>query len=249
MQWLLSQSERYRAQLRSGPFFKKLANVERPSDLRWVHQLIHQSREFTQALCMRYSLCHDKRYQRIFAEHAFEEADHPDQLIAWMGQHGFLDGTEPGATPATQETLNSLAFCWRSAVRETHDVQVVALNVMSEGVALDFYSAVIPVLKELDLLSGRYWKVHREVDSHHLSMGLDICGDVSPDSPTGMLYQRVLLHAATLYNQMLSSWVGEAAEPMTALWTEHGPAKLVLHPPRPSSTAQGTMRLAQSAKS
>lgn len=220
MDWLLQQAERYRAQIQSGPFFKKLAKVEQPSDLGWIHQLIHQSREFTQALCLRYSLCHDRRYQAVFAEHAFEEADHPDQLITWMGKHGFLDGIEPGSVPATQETINNLAFCWRSAVHEPHDVQVVALNVLSEGVALDFYSAVIPVLGQLDILSGRYWKVHREVDAHHLEMGLDLAGDVAPDSPTGLRYQRVLQHAANLYHQMLASWVGEWVDPIAAVWKE-----------------------------
>lgn len=239
MDWLLQHAERYRSQIQSGPFFQKLARVERPSDLKWVHQLIHQSREFTQALCLRYSLCRDKRYQSIFAEHAFEEADHPDQLIAWMGKHGFLADTEPGGVPATQETINSLAFCWRSAVHEPHDVQVVALNVLSEGVALDFYSAVIPVLGQLDILSGRYWKVHREVDEHHLQLGLDRCGDVTPDSATGMRYQRVLCHAANLYHQMLSSWVGERAEPIEALWTESVP-RLILQPKRRLTAVQNT---------
>ncbi|HEX7841690.1 MAG TPA: iron-containing redox enzyme family protein [Kofleriaceae bacterium] len=239
MDWLLHHAERYRSQIQSGPFFQKLARVERPSDLKWVHQLIHQSREFTQALCLRYSLCRDKRYQSIFAEHAFEEADHPDQLIAWMGKHGFLADTEPGGVPATQETINSLAFCWRSAVHESHDVQVVALNVLSEGVALDFYSAVIPVLGQLDILSGRYWKVHREVDEHHLQLGLDLCGDVTPDSPTGMRYQRVLCHAANLYHQMLSSWVGERAEPIAALWNESVP-RIMLPPKRRITAVQNT---------
>lgn len=239
MDWLLHQAERYRSQIQSGPFFRKLARVERPNDLKWVHQLIHQSREFTQALCLRYSLCKDKRYQPIFAEHAFEEADHPDQLIAWMDKHGFLADVAPGDVPATQETLNSLAFCWRSAVHESHDVQVVALNVLSEGVALDFYSAVIPVLSRLDILSGRYWKVHREVDSHHLEMGLDICGDVTPDSPTGMRYQRVLCHAANLYHQMLASWVGERVEPIAALWTDSAP-RLMIQPVRRLAAVQNT---------
>jgi len=243
MEWLLSSAERYRSHIRSGPFFAKLARVERPSDLTWIHQLVHQSREFTQALCLRYSLCHDRRYQRIFAEHAFEEADHPDQLIAWMTKHGFLAGNEAAALPATQETLNSLAFCWRAAVREPHDVQVVALNVMSEGVALDFYSAVIPVLDRLGLLSGRYWKVHREVDEHHLQMGLEHFGDVAVDSPTGMLYQRVLRHAASLYHQMLSSWVGEQVAPLAGLWTENVPGGLILDPPRPSAVVHGAARM------
>ncbi len=217
MEWLLDQSEKYRSHLRSGPFFQKLASVEKPSDLKWIYQLVHQSREFTQALCLRYSLCHDKSYQSIFAEHAFEEADHPDQLLAWMEKHGFLQGIDPYAVPATQETVNNLAYCWRSAMHEPHDMQVVALNVMSEGVAFDFYCAVIPVLQKLGILSGRYWKVHAEVDTHHLKMGLDRCGDVSPDSPKGMRYQRVLWHSASLYHQMLGSWIGERVEPLAEL--------------------------------
>ena len=72
MEWLAKLSENYRAQLRQGPFFKSLSRAERPNDLQWIHQLIHQSREFTQALCLRYSLCHDPRYQPVFAEHALE---------------------------------------------------------------------------------------------------------------------------------------------------------------------------------
>lgn len=218
MDWLLNYSEKYRSQLREGPFFKKLPKSERPNDLQWVHQLVHQSREFTQALCLRYSLCHDKRFQPVFAEHALEEADHPDQFIAWMKEHGFLNnGAEPGAVPATLETLNTTSFCWRSALREPHDVQVVSLNLLSEGVAFDFYSAVIPVLDKLKILSGRYWKVHTDVDMHHLTMGLDLCEQVKPDSPKGKLYHRVLWQSACLYHQMLSSWVGERAEPLKQL--------------------------------
>jgi hypothetical protein len=223
MDWLLDQAERYRSLIRSGPFFQSLTLAERPSDLKWTHQLLHQSREFTQALCLRYSLCQDKRYQSIFAEHAVEEADHPDQLIVWMNKHGFLDGNDASVTPATPETINSLAFCCRSAVRESPDVQLIALNVISEGVALDFYTAVIPVLTKLEILTGRYWKVHREVDAHHLQMGLDRCGDVAPNSPQGQHYQRVLHHSASLYHQMLSSWVGVHAEPLAALHSETAP--------------------------
>jgi len=217
MEWLFDISEQYRSQLREGPFFRRVADATLPNDLGWVHQLIHQSREFTQALCLRSSLCRDRRYQPIFAEHAMEEADHPDQLIAWMSEHGFLHDTEPGAVPPTMETLNTISYCWRSAMCDPHDVQVVALNLLSEGVALDFYSTVIPVLDRLRLLSGRYWKIHTDVDAHHLRMGLDICGDVTRDSEQGRLYQRVLWQSATLYHQMLSSWVGERVQPLPQL--------------------------------
>ena len=217
MEWLVKASEEYRSQLRKGPFFKSLARAERPNDLQWIHQLIHQSREFTQALCLRYSLCHDRRYQPVFAEHALEEADHPDQLITWMKEHGFLKGAAPGAVAPTQETANCTAFSWRSALREPHDVQVVGLNLLSEGVAFDFYSAVIPVLEKLKILSGRYWKVHTDVDQHHLTMGMDLCEAVGPNSEKGKRYSDVLWHSASLYHQMLSSWVGEHVAPLRRL--------------------------------
>ena len=64
MKWLLDSAEAYRAQIKRGPFFDMLARAERPNDLQWVHQLVHQSREFTQSLCLRYSLCHDRRWGR-----------------------------------------------------------------------------------------------------------------------------------------------------------------------------------------
>jgi len=226
MDWLLDQAEKYRAMIRSGPFFQSLTRAEQPSDLKWTHQLLHQSREFTQALCLRYSLCNDKRFQNIFAEHAVEEADHPEQLTTWMLKHGFLDAPDAPVAPPTPETLNNLAYFCRSAVRDTPEVQVVALNILSEGVALDFYTAVIPVLTKLDLLTGRYWKVHREVDAHHLTMGLDRCEAVAPNSPAGHHYQRVLLHSASLYHQMLSSWVGESVEPFAALRSDLPPARM-----------------------
>ena len=75
-------------------------------------------------------------------------------------------------------------------MRDPHDVQVVALNVLSEGVAFDFYNAVIPILKKLKIHTGRYWGVHADVDMHHLTMGLDLCEEVAPNSPKGQLYQR-----------------------------------------------------------
>jgi hypothetical protein len=185
MDWPLDYSEEYRSQLRQGPFFKTLSRAERPNDLQWVHQLVHQSREFTQALCLCSALCHNNRYQPVFAEHAVEESDHPDQLIAWMKQHGFLNGMEAGSVPATQETINWLSFCWRSALREPHDVQVVALNVLSEDVVFDFYTAVIPILEKLKILSGRYWKVHTDVDAHHLSTGSIYAVRSRPSRPRG----------------------------------------------------------------
>ena len=200
MEWLFNDAEEYRSHIRRGAFFKELDSASRPGDLSWVHQLVHQSREFTQALCLRYSLCHDKAYQSIFARHAMEEVDHPDQLLAWIDEHGFLKDERAGAPP-TRETSNTLSYCWRIATREPHDVQIVALNLLSEGVALDFYNAVIPVLRRLNILSGRYWNVHSDIDDQHLRLGFETFGDVAPDSPKGQIYRRVLWQSADLFTR------------------------------------------------
>jgi hypothetical protein len=48
-------------------------------------------------------------------------------------------------------------------------------------------------------------------------MGLDLCEEVEPCSPKGRLYHRTLWQSATLYHQMLSSWVGEQVEPIRQL--------------------------------
>ena len=213
MQWLLEQAETYREQIRTSPFFSALSQTSKVSDLLWAHQLLHQSREFTQALCLRYALCKDARFRGIFAEHAAEEADHPNQLAHWMHRHGLLESAETDPLPATQETIDCLALCTRAALREDAGTQVVVLNVLSEGVALDFYTAVIPVLSRLDVLTGLYWKVHREVDSHHLQMGLEHLGAISPESSEGQRYHRALHHAALRYRSMLDSWAAATRNP------------------------------------
>jgi hypothetical protein len=74
--------------------------------------------------------------------------------------------------------------------------------------------------------------VHREVDAHHLQMGLDRCGDVAVESPTGMRYRRVLWHSANLYHQMLGSWVGERVEQLAPLWSDGLSSCLILPSPR-----------------
>lgn len=79
-----------------------------------------------------------------------------------------------------------------SLVGMSQDVQIVALNLSSEGAALDFYTAVIPVLRRLGILSGRYWSVHSDIDDRHLRLGFDNFGDVTPDSPKGQAYSRGL---------------------------------------------------------
>lgn len=199
--WVLDYAEQQRAIVRESSFFPALS-VGR---LTWLHQLRHQSGEFTRALSLRSATCRDVRYQAAFAEHAAEEAQHPADLDAWMRVTGMSLGPVD-EVPATDATIATLAYCWRSAIAHPPHLSVLALNVISEGVALDFYTAVIPELRRRDMLVGRYWKVHTEVDTHHMHLGLDVALAPCFGSEAAARWVQVMTQTATLYRAMLDSW-------------------------------------------
>lgn len=208
MKWLLDLAAEYRHALLSGYFYQTLAQVQHSENIRaWINQLYHQSSDFTAALAMRYAMCRDPRYQSCFAQHATEEVDHCTILVDWMHKCGFLeDGQNPKSIAPTLETQLVSAYCFRSVLRESCEHQVIAMNLISEGVSYDFFSAVIPVFARLGLKTNRYWTVHREVDQQHLAMGIDLIPQCSPDSEQGKEYARIVKETATLYGQMLDSW-------------------------------------------
>jgi hypothetical protein len=166
----MDYSEQCCSQPRQGPLFRTLPEAVRPDDLKWVHRLVHSSR----------------------------------------------NGAKPGAEPAICETSDTTAPCQRS---EPHDLQIVALNLLSEGIAFNVYGAVIPVLDKLKILSGQNFVVHADLDMDHPCMGLDLADDGAPQSPIGKLYRRVLWHGECLYHQVLNRWVGEGFESLKQIWT------------------------------
>lgn len=208
MEWLLNLAEEYRAGIRSGRFFKTLEMTKKPEEIeKWICQLYHQSRDFTSALSMRHALCKDLQFQGCFARHAMEEVDHCDQLLAWMRKHGFLNPDESlTSNPPTLETTLVSAYCFRSVLRESYAHQVIAMNLISEGVSYDFFSAVSPKLESLGLSVGRYWQVHKEIDQQHLALGLDLIPQCKIDSAEGKTYARIAWEMANLYQRMLDSW-------------------------------------------
>ncbi|MEG4036050.1 iron-containing redox enzyme family protein [Microcoleus sp. S36b_A4] len=208
MKWLLDLGAQYRQNLLAGAFYKLLTTVEHPDDVRaWVRQLYYQSSDFTAALAMRYTMCRDFRYQGCFAHHTTEEVDHASLLLDWMHKHGFLEpGENPTSIAATLETQLVSAYCFRSVLRESYEHQVIAMNLISEGVSFDFFSAVIPVFTRLGLKTNRYWTIHREIDQEHLAMGIDLIPQCDEDSPLGKEYSRIACETSVLYGRMLDSW-------------------------------------------
>lgn len=208
MQWLLSLAEEYRSRLQDGIFYKALVLASKPEDIRdWIRQLYYQSREFTSALSLRYAMCRNPRFQGCFAQHAMEEVDPCEQLLDWMRKYAFLNPDEdPTTIPATLDTLTVSAYCFRSVLCESSAHQVIALNLISEGVFYDFFSAVIPKLAELGLQTSLYWQVHKEIDREHLAMGLDLIPQYEKHSSEGKAYARIIWEMASLYGQMLVSW-------------------------------------------
>lgn len=208
MKWLLNLGAQYRQNLLLGSFYRELSLAEHPNDVKdWVRQLYYQSSDFTSALALRYATCRDFRYQGCFAHHATEEVDHAALLLDWMYKHEFLlpEENPTSITPHLETQLVS-AYCFRSVLRESYEHQVIAMNLISEGVSYDFFSAVIPVFARLGLKTNRYWVVHREIDQDHLAMGIDLIPQCEPDSALGKEYTRIAYETSVLYGRMLDAW-------------------------------------------
>lgn len=207
MQWLLNLAEEYRSRLQEGLFYKALASASKPEDMSgWIRQLYYQSRDFSSALSLRHALCQDPLFQSCFTQHLMEEADHCERLVNWMRRYAFLAADEnPASIPATLETLSVSAYCFRSILRESNAHQVIAMNLISEGVSYDFSSAVSLKLEALGLQLGDYWQAHR-LDREHVTMGLDLIPQSEKDSPEGKVYARISWEMSSLYGQMLDSW-------------------------------------------
>ncbi len=80
------------------------------------------------------------------------------------------------------------------------------MNLISEGVSFDFFSAVIPAFARLGLKTNRYWTVHREIDQEHLAMGIDLIPQCDEGSAQGKEYGRIACETSALYGRMLDSW-------------------------------------------
>jgi Iron-containing redox enzyme len=197
MNTLVALAEQHRANIRRGPFFAALSAGDL-DHLRWVHQLRHQSRRFTQALSLRSALCREERFLNIFAAHAVEEGRHPEQLETWMRRREM----SLAPVPPTRETEQLTDYCTFIAQHGGPVAQVLVLNVLSEGVALDFYTAALDRFGR-GKLNGPYWHVHREVDEIHQAMGVDLC---RVEDGLRAEYAGAIDCAADLYDNMLTSW-------------------------------------------
>ncbi len=209
LQWLIDHAQQLRAQhVKKSPLFARLDTAtRRAQDLGWIHQLAHVSRRFTRALVTRYLHC-AVSFARAFAQHARDEVMHPFELSDWMIHHGYRLTTEP-PTPATERLL---AFCEEAARRGNVYEHVVILSLVSEGVALDFYTSATDALRDLGIADGRYWKQHVTGDEQHLRVGIaELTAFYAGEDPRrierdcgGMRSAAEL--TASLYRDMLDSW-------------------------------------------
>ena len=212
-QWLKTLQEEYTGIVRQSLFFKKVAVASSPADFKWIRQLYYLSCDFTAAVALRYGNCQDARFRNAFGEHAAEEVTHPADLVEWMREFGFLaTDEEPTSVPPTVETLAICSYLIRSVIREPIAHQIIIINLMSERVALDLFSAVNPKLADLGLMPKGYWQAHAKADMKHQVLGLDLLPHCVPDSPTGRAYSRVIWEVASLFKQMFDSWSSVSVE-------------------------------------
>lgn len=207
MEWLWNVAQDHREALKKHPFYQSVALASTAAELQWIRQLYYLSCDFTAATALRYGKCDDPRFRDAFAEHAAEEVEHPAQLAVWMREFGFLAADEtPTSVPPTLETLSLGAYFIRSVMREPFFHQIITLNLMTEGIAVDFYANVNPKLAELGFTPKDYWLVHQEADLEHQLLGLDLIAQCEKDSPMGQRYLRTAWEVTQLWWQTLNSW-------------------------------------------
>lgn len=208
-QWLKDLQEEYRSFVKPSAFFKKVASASSSEDFQWIRQLYYLSSDFTAAVALRYGSCHDPRFRDAFGEHAAEETTHPADLAEWMREFGFLAaGEEPTSVSPTLETLATGAHLIRVVTREPIPHQLLTLNLLAEGTACDFYSAVNPKLAELGLTPKGYWAVHAKADMRHEVLVLNLIPQCDADSPCGRSYARALWATASFFRLVFDSWGG-----------------------------------------
>jgi hypothetical protein len=208
-QWLKNLQEEYRSFIRESSLYTAIAAASSAADLQWIRQLYYLSSDFTAAVALRYGSCHDPRFRDAFGEHAAEETTHPADLTEWMREFGFLAaGEEPTSVSPTLETLAIGSHLIRVVTREPIPHQLLTLNLLSEGTACDFYSAVNPKLTELGLTPNGYWAVHAKADMRHEILGLNLIPQCDADSPCGRSYARALWATASFFRLVFDSWGG-----------------------------------------
>lgn len=211
-QWLKNLQEGCRGVIRESPLYTAIAAASSAADFQWIRQLYYLSCDFTAAVALRYGSCQDPRFRDAFGEHAAEEVTHPADLAEWMREFGFLaTGEEPTSVPPTVETLAVGSYLIRVVTREPIPHQILTLNLLAEGTARDFYSAVNPKLAELGLPPKGYWAVHEKADMRHEILGLELIPQCDADSPCGMSYARTLWAAASFFRLAFDSWSGSRA--------------------------------------
>lgn len=207
MQWLWDLAQDYRNILKQSEFYKKVSLASCPEDFQWIRQLYYVSCDFTAAVALRYGSCPDPRFRDAFGEHAAEEVTHPEDLAEWMREYGFLALNEmPTSVPPTLETLALGSYFIRSVMREPIANQIITINLLTEGMACDFYNRISPKLSQLGLMPKGYWSAHQEADMEHQLLGLDLIPQCEKNSPQGEIYARTLWEITSFWSHEFEAW-------------------------------------------
>ena len=209
LQALIDHAAAERARvIRASSLFDLLEVTHRVDEMRWLPQLWHMSWYFTRALAVRYLHC-GEGFEETFARHARDEVMHPFELRAWLAEHAAID--RPESVPMTDETRTLLDLVRRVARNGNAYEHVLILSLVSEGVALDFYTAACTALRRIGVPDGKYWRQHANVDAEHMQVGIPKLGDWCEKHPSRTQILATGGHDAIRvtiahYRAMLDSW-------------------------------------------
>lgn len=207
--WLLDPLSSAITHAQCSPFFEWLSDMSTVDDFKPVAtQLFHHSAAFPRAIGLILSRTgvDDGKIYKLYAQHAYEEADHHLMLLNWMCERGLLScQNDIKLYPPTVETSNCINLAYEVALAGDHCAWICAINTAIELCSLEFFKPISTKMHRLGV-GDVYFDVHVTSDAEHGAMGLDYLPDNLANHDKARLLRKAL-HATELWYLMIHSWL------------------------------------------
>lgn len=209
-QWLVAPVEAAVREVERSAFFSWIARIDSASEFAPVaRQLFFHSATLPRAIGLMLAVTPLDRTElyELYAQHAYEEANHHLLLLEWMIERGILiERSEIYRTSPTLETSACINVAYEIALSGDHDLWLATINTALEFCFLRFFVAANARLTALGL-SHPYFEAHVGADEQHSVLGLKYLRQPRGDTERHRLLVKAL-EGVSLWSQMAHSWLG-----------------------------------------
>ena len=209
--WVVLPIRTATSSLEETPFFDWLRHIQHVRDFAPVaRQLYHHSLTLPRAIAFMLSVTDRSasHLYKLYAEHAYEEADHHLLALDWMLQHGLaaskkeLDDSFP-----TIETTSYINIAYHIAMERDHDMWIATMQTAIERCFFIFFEVASRKMNELGA-GHEYFDIHVTADEHHSTADLEFLSAVDPTSSRATALRTHALDGVALWAAMVHSWIG-----------------------------------------